>query len=196
MKRITYILATLCFMAWQIAHGNIGKAQGQSQRIVSPMGNIVSISPGTSITQNSAATVFYSETIPANTLLPNRWFPLHMEFTLTTPVISIPGLSVTVQLGSQTFNLMSSAALVGGVNNGLFTIDLKLIAVSNNSQRISATITQPNGSLITLGSSVSPVGSFTVNNAVGNLFTVTIQFTGVGLGTSQLTNFWTLRDAY
>jgi hypothetical protein len=171
-------------------------AQAQSTKISTPMGNVVSIAPGTTITQTSPSTVFYSETIPANTLIPVRWFPLHMEFQLTTPTIGVPGISITVQFGSQTYNIMSSAALVGGSNSGLFTLDLSMVALTNSFQKISARVSQPNGTLITLGSGYSPVGNFTVDNSVDNLFTVSIQFTGVSLGTSQLVNFWTLRNYF
>lgn len=171
-------------------------AIGQSSQLPSPMGNIISISPGTTITQTSPATQFFSDVIKANTLMPNRYYRLRMEFQLTTPVVSIPGISVTFQLGSQTFNLMSNAALVGGVTNGLFVIEANLIATGTTAQRISAIVTQPNGSLITLGSALTPVGSFTANSAIDNNFTVTIQFTGVSLGTSSLNNYWILRDPF
>jgi len=196
MKNI--FLATLCLIAvFVIKTSNTVKAQAQSSKITTPMGGVISIAPGTTITQTSPSTIFYSETIPANTLIPVRWFPLHMEFQLTTPsLIGIPGLSITVQFGGQTYNLMSNAALIGGSTGGLFVIDLSMVALTNNSQKISARVSQPNGSLIVLGSGVTPVGDFTVNNSVDNLLTVSIQFTGVSLGPSSLVNFWTLRNAF
>lgn len=171
-------------------------AIAQSSQLPSPMGTIISISPGTTITQASPATQFYTEVIRANSLMPNRYYRIRMSFQLTTPLISIPGISVTFQLGSQTFNLMSNSALVGGVTNGLFVIEANLIATGASTQRIEAVITQPNGSLITLGSGITPVGSFTANSAIDNNFSVTIQFTGLNLGTASLNNYWILRDPF
>lgn len=193
--RYLYLLGIL-FICYQVSHGNISKAQAQSQELSTPMGNVISISPGTSINQASPATVFFTRTITANTLMPNRWYPLKLYFQLTTPLVSIPGISITVQYGSQTYNIMSSAALVGGITNGLFTIDLELLGVTTTSQRLTAVVTQPNGSLISLGSAYSPVGSFTVNSAVDNTFSVTVQFTGLNLGTTTLTNYWIKRDPF
>lgn len=169
---------------------------GQSSQLPSPMGTIISISPGTTITQASPATQFYTEVIRANSLMPNRYYRIRMSFQLTTPLISIPGISITFQLGSQTFNLMSNSALVGGVTNGLFVIEANLIATGTSTQRIEAIVTQPNGSLITLGSGVTPVGSFTANSAIDNNFSITIQFTGLNLGTASLNNYWILRDPF
>jgi hypothetical protein len=172
-------------------------AFAQSSSLSSPMGNIVSISPGTIITQTSPATVFYTETIPAGVFIPNRWYHLKMAFKLTTPVIGIPGLSVTFQYGSSTFNLMTNAALVGGVTNGLFTVDFYMISTGISTQTPFATISQPNGSLLTLNTtSITPVGAFAANSAIANTFTVTLQFTGTSLGTSNLNNFWAFRDAF
>jgi len=197
MKKVIYIAGLICIIATTHALRLNATAQAQSQKITSPMGGIISISPGTAITQASPATVFYSEVIPANTLMPNRWFTLKQSFKLTTPaLVGIPGISITVQFGSQTFNIMSSAPLIGGANGGLFKIEFNLISVTNSSQMLEAIVTQPNGSLITLGSGYTPVGSFTVNNAIDNNFIVTISFTGVSLGTSQLINYWNLRDPY
>lgn len=172
-------------------------AFGQSSSLVSPMGNIASVSPGITINQSSSATVFYSEAIPAGVFIPNRWYHLKMAFKLTTPAVSIPGINVTFQYGSSTFNLMSSAALLGGVTNGLFLIDFWMVSTSMTTQIPYATITQPNGTLVTLGTSaITPVGAFTTNAANSNNLTCTIQFTGVGLGSSSLNNFWTFRDAF
>jgi len=197
MKRLLYITVLICFIATTHALRLNATAQAQSNIITSPMGGIVSISPGITITQASPSTVFYTETIPANTLLPNRWYTLHQSFQLTTPaLIGIPGLSITVQFGSQTYNIMSSAPLIGGSNGGLFKIDLNLISVTNTTQKIEAIITQPNGALITLGSGYFPVGNFTANNAVDNNFIVSMNFTGVSLGASSLVNYWTMREPY
>lgn len=169
----------------------------QSSTLSSPMGNIVSISPGTTITQTSPATVFYTELIPAGTFIPNRYYKLHMAFKLTTPLVSIPGLSVTFQYGSSTYNLMSSTPLVGNIVNGLFTIDFTMVATGTSVQIPYANITQPNGAIVTLGtSSLTPVGAFTTNSAVDNNLSVTINFTGTGLGTSSLYNFWINRDPF
>jgi hypothetical protein len=169
----------------------------QSNKIASPMGNIVSISPGTTITQTSPVTTFYTETIPAGTFIPNRWYHMYMAFKLTTPTLGIPGLSVTFQYGSQTFNLMSNASLLGSITNGLFTIDFYMLSTGISSQIPFAEIRQPNGSVISLSpSTATPVGAFTTNAAVDNVFSVSIQFTGASLGTSSLNNFWVFRDAF
>lgn len=187
MKKIIYLL----FLFLPL----IGFSQGS--RLVSPMGNIISISPGITITQSSPATVFFQETINAGTLIPNKWYSLRMAFKLTTPLVSIPGLSITFQYGGSTYNLMSSTPLVGGITNGLFTINFTMLATSNNTQIPFATVTQPNGAIVTLGtSSLTPVGAFSTNSMVSNNFSVTIQFTGVALGVSKLENFWIYRDAF
>ncbi len=169
----------------------------QGSRIATPMGGVISISPGTTITQASPATNFYTEVIPAGTFIPTRWYHLKMAFMLTTPTLGIPGVSATFQFGSQTFNLMSNSSLIGGITNGIFQIDYYMIATGTNSQRCYAIISQPNGTLITLSTATAtPVGSFTVDSTVDNNLSVTLQFTGVSLGTSSLNNFWTFRDPF
>jgi|GEM_PF-2483873 len=197
MKRILFYTTSLLFLFWQISHGNIGKAQGQSNKIVTPMGGIISMSPGTTITQSSPSTVFYSEVIPANTFIPTRWYRLYMTFRLTTPLISIPGLSITFQYGGQTFNLLSSTPLTGGAANQLFTVEFYMIATGMNTQIPFAEIRQPNGTIINLTTaSATPVGAFAATGSTDNTLSVSLQFTGVGLGTSSLTNFWLYRDAF
>lgn len=185
MKKLLYILLFIPF---------VGLAQSNS--LSSPMGNIISICPGTTITQSSGATVFFTETIPAGTLIPNKWYAMEMHFKLTTPVVGIPGITATFQLGSSTYTCMSSAALVGGQTNGYFRIRFRMVAATTTSQIPIAELIQSNGTLIALGSSVTPVGSFSADSSVSNTFSVTIQFTGTSLGTSSLSNFWTFRDAF
>lgn len=167
-----------------------------AQRISTPQGAQLSFCPGTTITQTSAATEFFRDTIKANTLMPNRYYPFTLVCSLTTPLIGIPGLTITIKYGSQTFSLMSSTALVGGVTGGLFTIEGAMVAKTSGTQFIYAKLMQPNGSLLTLGSSVTPTGNFTVDATQSQPFVITAQFTGVSLGTSSLTNQWMFRDAY
>lgn len=194
-KYFQFLILFICF-AFTLKH--VAAAQAQSTRIASPMGGIISLSPGITITQTSPSTTFFSDVITANSFIPTRWYHLKMAFKLSTPTIGIPGISATFQYGSQTFNLMSNASLIGGITNGLFVIDFTMISTGAATQIPFAEIRQPNGTLITLSTATAtPVGAFTVDSTVDQNFTVSLVFTGgVSLGTSSLTNFWSFRDAF
>jgi hypothetical protein len=166
--------------------------------LANTVGGIKSICPGTTINQNSGATVFFNELIPANTMMPNRRYRLQMFFKLSTPpLIGIPGIAASFQFGpGAAFQLMSGAPLLGGVTNGLFDIDFRMVAQTDSIQIPFAKLNQPNGAIVNLSASaITPVGSFSADSKVDNNFTATLQFTGLSLGTSKLENFWTWRDA-
>lgn len=172
-------------------------AFGQSSRMANAAGAQISICPGTSITQTSPETEVFRDTIRANTFIPNRFYNFTIVGTLTTPLINFPGLTVKIKYGSQTYTLTNAAITVGNVTNGLFTIEGSMVAQSTSSQFAYAKIIQPGGSVISLSSSnYIPTGAFTVDATTSQPFVVTIQFTGTGLGTSNLGVKWVFRDSF
>lgn len=169
----------------------------QSSKMSNPSGAIISISPGTTITQNSPETEVFRDTIKANTLNPNRYYNFMIVGALTTPLLNFPGLTVKIKYGSQTYTLTNAATTVGNVNNGLFTIEGSLVAQTSNSQFAFAKVIQPGGSLISLSSSnYTPTFTFTNDYTQSLPIVITVQFTGTGLGTSSLSVRWVMRDAY
>lgn len=169
----------------------------QSSRMSNPSGAIISICPGTSITQTSPETEVFRDTIRANALIPNRYYNFMIVGTLTTPVLNFPGLTVKIKYGAQTYTLTNAAITVGNVTNGLFTIEGALVAQTASTQFAFAKIIQPGGSIISVNSSnYTPTGSFTNDSTTTLPFVVTVQFTGAGLGTSNLNIRWAQRDSF
>ena len=174
-----------------------GLAKAQTTTLAAPGGGIISTQPGTAITQASGMTQFYTQTVYANTLPPNRYMHLLMECKVTTPTLGVPGLSVAVAYAGTSYNFMSSAALIGGVTGGLLTFDCYLVGGTGNTANIYIHIYQPSTALLTYSpSTINQSYTFTADPTVNNTFTVSMQFTGASLGTSSLVNSWLLRDAF
>lgn len=170
---------------------------GQSSKMSNPSGAIISICPGTTITQTSPETEVFRDTIRANTLIPNRYYNFMVVGTLTTPLINFPGLTVKVKYGAQTYTLTNAALTAGNISGGLFTIEGSMVAQTSSSQFAFAKIIQPGGSILTLSSSnYIPTYTYTNDSATTLPFVITVQFTGAGLGTSSLAVKWVMRDAF
>lgn len=170
---------------------------GQS-RMSNPSGGIISICPGTTITQTSPETEIFRDTIQANQLIPNRYYSFQIVGTLTTPLLNFPGLSIKVKYGTQVYTLTNAAVTVGNVNSGLFTIEGSIISQTTNSQFAFAKIVQPGGSILSLsnGSNYFPTFGYTNDSTTSLPLVITVQFTGAGLGTSSLAIKWVYRSPF
>jgi len=163
---------------------------GSSQILLTPTGSTRVMIPGVTISNTSAtetSLMSNPDTLKANTLL-GRPYKFMIMCKATTPAVSVPTLTITLKLGTQSMVVFNAISLVGSQTSQPFVIEGYIFPISATSQLIMITINQTPGSVLTMTSANTTISTnWTANSAITNLFNVTAQWGGfTTLGTASL----------
>jgi len=125
----------------------------------------------------------FSHTIVGGYMSNNKELRFNILCALTSPMLSVPTITVKVKLGSSVINIMQGLTLATGQNNAPFLIE-GVIANSNDPaiQTVFTKLTQATTAI--LSSQPMAYADWTVDTTVDQLFAITAQFGGISVATS------------
>jgi hypothetical protein len=143
------------------------------------------------VTNNNSEVTVFSQVIPAGKMGSSKKLSLSLLATLTTPLLSIPSITVRVKLGNAVLTVINNVGLVASQNNAPFTLDATIRNKDDPAIQIAyAKMIQnaSNGTLLN-SNATATYADWTVDTTVDQTLSVTVQFGAL----SSNTNF-TLRD--
>lgn len=185
MKRF-FILATLLCVSY-FSYSQISLTPAGTNKVYAPL---VTVS-----NQNTNAISLLGtnkrDTVKANTFInPSRPYRFRLLCTITTPLLSIPTLTIGIKFGSATLNVMSGTGLIGSLNTVPFVIEGIIYPITPTSQYVYATVTQTNGTVANLSLTNSEqFAIWSLSTTSDLLFDITATYGGLTvLGNTQLTS--------
>lgn len=176
----------------------IGFAQNSIS--INPIGATKSITPLVTITNTSTTQINLltsPDVVLANTLVPFRPYKFMLLCRITTPLVSIPTLTIRVKFGAQELVLVNGVSLAGSQTAQPFIIEGYILPTSTTTQIAYVRIDQNPGTALTLtNGNTTLLGNWTANLAINNDFQVTAQWGGFTLGTATLQSLWFYRPDF
>lgn len=163
-------------------------------RTFTPTGQRTSVTPVVTITNSTTETTLFTSTIPANTLVPGKFYGFRIDVAVSTPLVNLATLTIKVKYGSQTLSVINGAGLtIGSTSLAPISITGQLVSRSMSSQYAPIMVNQSMGNVISLTTSNALArGLMTVDASQAQTFSVTAQFGGLGGATCQLVVDWVL----
>lgn len=138
------------------------------------------------LSNSTTETTLFSQVIPAGSMGINKKLNLEALCTLTTPVVSIPTLTIRLKLGSAVLTVVSAVGLAVSQTNAPVVIEAKIRnKEASNAQILYAKVTQAGTSLpLLIENSKAVFASWTVDTSVNQTLSITAQFGGLSAATS------------
>lgn len=141
----------------------------------------------TPLTNSTTETILFTQTIAAGDMGLSKILSFKMVCILSTPLLSIPLLTLKIKYGSNTMTLASSIGLAVSLTSKPFIIEFEM-----QNQDVTTTqfaygfIQQPSATLPMLLSTNDSMqaGNWTTDSASDQIFSVTAQFSALSSSTS------------
>lgn len=140
------------------------------------------------LTANTSTQDLFRATIQPQMLGTNRRIRLLIEGTVSTPLVSVPTLTLTIQYGSDTLNLGTTALLLANnITNHPFTLEVTLRGKnSGTTQHVKALLIERMTVPPTtkLANTQLDFATFNQNQSTAKDLAVRVTASGISLGTS------------
>jgi len=132
----------------------------------------------------------FSGVMPAGRMSGNVELSFEAVCHITTPVISLPNLTLRLRFGSALLTIASGATLGANINDKPFIVKGRIMNLTDNSQFVIIELLTNSGVAILSALSSAVIvsdASWTVDTSAEQAISLTAQFSGIVIGTTTIT---------
>lgn len=185
MKNLLYILLSIPLFGF--AQTPLG--------LTDPKGGEISNRPSITVTNNNTETTLFTDSIPANRLIPFVHYRVKVKALVTTGLANLSVISFKVYYGGSSATVLTSSGILSSITGGMIEFDAELLANTMSQQILYTNVVNYTPGLLTLTPSNMSNRVILAGDASQRLqFRITCTING--LTAASLTTEWVNRPSY